>query len=95
MKTEYTKLVEESKQSYLKSLGSKRSNPKTGMKADWSALQRLLGGSKPTIIPPLNINNTFVTNVSEKFSLFNNFFAKQCTVLDTGCRPKVPLPTKS
>ena len=84
MKTEYTKLVEESKENYLKSLGSKLSNPKTGMKAYWSALKRLLGGYKTTIIPPLYINNTFVTNVSEKCSLFNNFFAKQCTVLETG-----------
>ena len=31
-----------------------------------------------------NINNTFVTNVSGKCSLFNNFFVKQCSVIETG-----------
>ena len=59
MKTEYTKLVEESKENYLKSLGSKLSNTKTGIKAYWSALKRLIEGNKTTIIPPLNITTTF------------------------------------
>ena len=44
MRTRYTKLVEESKENYLKSLGSKLSNPKTSMKSYWSALKELLGG---------------------------------------------------
>ena len=79
MRNIYTKLVEESKENYLKSLRSKLSNPKTSMKSYWSALKSLLGGCKTTIIPPLNINNTFISDICEKCSLFNIFFAKQCT----------------
>ena len=33
---------------------------------------------KPTAIPSLLINNEFVTNISDKANLFNNFFRKQC-----------------
>ena len=83
MKDEYTKLIENAKESYLKSLGSKLANPLTGMKAYWSALKKLLGGNKAPIIPPLNINNTFITSVKAKCSIFNKFFAKQCTLMDT------------
>ena len=42
-----------------------------------------MGGNKAPFIPPLDINNTFVTNVKNKCSIFNNFFAKQCTVEQT------------
>ena len=83
MKDEYTKLVEKAKESYLKSLGSKLANPLTGMKAYWSALKKLLGGNKAPTIPPININNTFITSVNEKCSIFNKFFARQCTLMDT------------
>ena len=37
---------------------------------------------KAPIIPPIRQGNTFVTNVAEKASLFNNFFANQCTLIN-------------
>ena len=36
-------------------------------------------GKKVPIIPPLFINNKFVTDFQEKANIFNSFFAKQCS----------------
>ena len=36
-------------------------------------------GKKVPIIPPLFINNRFVTDFQEKANVFNSFFAKQCS----------------
>ena len=83
MKDEYTKLVENAKEAYLKSLGNKLEKPQTGIKAYWAALKKLLGGDKAPTIPPLNINNIFITDAGEKCTIFNNFFGKQCTLMNT------------
>ena len=50
---------------YLKSLGNKLGDPQTGMNTYLASLKKLLGGNKAPIIPPLNINNVFVTDVGE------------------------------
>ena len=34
-------------------------------------------------IPPLFVDNNFITNCKEKAITFNNFFAKQCTPFET------------
>ena len=39
--------------------------------------------SKIPLIPPLLVDNKLVTDFSDKVSLFNNFFAKQCTPVST------------
>ena len=39
--------------------------------------------SKIPLIPPLLVDNKLVTDFLDKVSLFNNFFAKQCTPVST------------
>ena len=43
-----------------------------------------MGKSKLPRIPPVQHNNSIVTDTSEKATIFNTFFAEQCTVIRTG-----------
>ena len=73
--------MEESQKSYYEKLNSKLNNPKTSPKAYWSILKSLYCDKKIPVIPPIFYNNTFITKFNEKANLFNNFFAKQCSLL--------------
>ena len=58
----------------------------TGPKSYWSILKTLLNNKKILFIPPLLhefITHEFITNFKEKTEIFNNFFAKQCSLIDT------------
>ena len=66
---------------YLHSLGNKLNDPQTGAKSYWSILNKLLQNIKIPLIPPILSNGTFITNVCEKITLFNTFFADQFTRL--------------
>ena len=56
-------------------------DPRNGKKIIWSAFKRLLNKKKCSNIPPLLEDNKFVTNFSSKASIFNTYFAEQCTPL--------------
>ena len=83
MRDKYTNIVREAKENYLKSLGSKLEDPQSGIKAYWTALKKLINGNKVPVIPPLIVNNTFITDIKEKCSLFNSFFDEPCTLMNT------------
>ena len=68
---------------YFYTLGSKLKNPATGAKKYHSVLKKLMGTSKFSNIPPILDNDTFITDPTDKATLFNTFFAKQCTVVPT------------
>ena len=70
--------VEKSKTNYLSNLGRKLNDPETTQKSYWKILTRAMNRAKAPKIPPLLVNNSFVTNCKEKAKLFNQFFAKQC-----------------
>ena len=70
-----------SKENYYNRLGEKLNNPKTTAKSYWAIIKCLLIGKKVPIIPPLLINNEFVTNFEAKANHFNTFFAEQCSTL--------------
>ena len=94
LKGNYTSLVENAREKYLLSQSQKLSQPGTGTKAYWSILKNFLNKNKFPIIPPLFHLNKFITEFQEKATLFNNFFATQCTVLETGSQsPCALLPT--
>ena len=61
-------LIKNNKARYLSSL-KVINDAQIGCKAYWS---------KYTLIPPIILNNNFITNVSEKAHLFNEFFVDQC-----------------
>ena len=57
-------------------------DPQTGAKSYWSILNKFLLKKKTPLIPPILSNGTFITNVCEKATLFNTFFAEQCTPIN-------------
>ena len=69
------------KKEHYDRLNSKLRNPKTSSKAYWSILKSLYCDRKSPVIPPLLINNNFVTNFKTKAKLFNFFFFRQCSLL--------------
>ena len=76
--------TEISKQNYYFKLSRKLAVNKINPKCYWSILKSFLGNKKIPCIPPLIHNNQFVVDFKEKSELFNSFFAKQCTYIETG-----------
>ena len=62
----------------------------TSLKAYWSILKTFLNNKKIPCIPPIYHNN-YITDFKEKDETFNNFFAKQCTIVNNTSQ----LPTDS
>ena len=50
-------------------------------KTYWSILKTFYNDKKIPLIPPLLIDDTFITDTQAKANIFNNFFAEQCTPL--------------
>ena len=84
LRDNYTKLVDDARQKYLIRQGIKLANPDTDIKTYWSILKTFLNKTKTPSIPPILHNNVFITDFLEKANLFNQYFAHQCTILDTG-----------
>ena len=76
--------IEISKQKYYFKLSRKLAINKINPKCYWSILKSFLSNKKIPCIPPLIHNNQFVIDFIEKSKLFNSFFAKQCTYIQTG-----------
>ena len=56
-------------------------DPTTSAKTYQSILKRLLNNKKIPCIPPLFHQGKYVTNFKKKAELLNNFFAKQCSII--------------
>ena len=76
-------LIRQAKEGYFFSLGKQLCDPNLDPKRYQSILHKFLNKRKIPQIPPLNNNDSFVTNFADKAELFNTFFAKQCTLIDT------------
>ena len=79
MKTECCVAIQHAKEKHLKELGTKLANPTTGPKVYWKILNKFLNKCKVSRIPPLFVQDKFITNCKEKASIFNDFFSSQCT----------------
>ena len=66
-------------------------DPTTSPKAFWSILKGVLNNKKIPCIPPIYYNNNYNTGFKEKAQIFNNFFAKQFTLVENSSK----LPTDS
>ena len=55
---------------------------KTSPKPPWSLLKTNLSNKKTPCIIPTFLNNKSISNFRDKAWLFNNFFVRQCTLLD-------------
>ena len=76
-----TETIKSSKETFYCKLSTKLANPSTSSKTYWSILKTFVNGKKMPIIPPLLVNDNFITNFLEKANLFNDFFRKQCQPL--------------
>ena len=77
--SEVSQLFEKSKDEYYYRLGKRLNDPSTSAKSYWTILKTFYNKRKIPLIPPLLVNNSFVTDFKEKANLFNEFFCKQCT----------------
>ena len=72
-----------SKAKYHERLAIKLNDPKTAPKTYWSILKTFVNGSKIPLIPPLLVNNEFVTDFLEKANLLNEFLENNVDLSQT------------
>ena len=77
-----TAKIEKSKEQYYTRISTKLIDPTTSLKACWSILKTVLNNQKIPCIPPIYHTNNYITDFKEKTQIFNNFFAKQCTLVE-------------
>ena len=78
--------IEESKLKYYSRLSDKLLDSKTRPKLYWSILKTFLNNKKIPCIPPLLHNGKFIINFKEKAELFNDFFSKQCSLVNSNSK---------
>ena len=77
-------LISSAKENYYMGIGEKLNDPSIGCKTYWSILNRVLDKVKIPLIPPILINNSFITDFKEKANIFNLYFVNQCNIIDNG-----------
>ena len=82
--TELNELISSTKTLYNENLANKLNNPLLQAKTNWSILKTFYDDKKIPLIPPLWIDDKFVTDIRTKANIFNKFFAEQCTPLRSG-----------
>ena len=76
-------LIEKSKLKYYARLSKKLLDPATSPKSYWSILKIFLNNKEIPCIPPLLHENKFIIDFRRKAEIFNTFFAKQCSLINT------------
>ena len=79
--TEINDSITSTKDLYYKNLAKRLNNPLLQAKTYWSILKTFYNDKKISIIPPLLIDDKFVTDIEMKANIFNKFFADKCTLL--------------
>ena len=67
---------------YYENLAKKLNNPLLQVKTYWSILKTFYKEKNIPLIPPLLVDNNFVTDIQTKANIFNTFFAEQCTPMN-------------
>ena len=75
---ELSNAISFSKAKYHERLAIKLNDPKTAPNTYWLILKTVANGSKIPLIPPVLVNNEFVTDFLVNSNLFNDFFKEQC-----------------
>ena len=81
--TKLSNLICDTNTEYHSKLAAKLVNPSTSAKTCWSVLKNFGNDRKVPVIPPLLINNEFISNFKTKDNYFNRFFNQQCTAIST------------
>ena len=79
---ELNELISSTKALYYDNLAKKLNNPLLQAKTYWSILKTFYNDKKIPLIPPLLVDDKFVTDIQKKANVLNKFFAEQCTPLD-------------
>ena len=79
-------MIEESKLKYYSRLSDKLLDSKTSPKSYWSILKTFLNNKKIPCIPPLLHNGKSIIDFKEKAELFNDFFSKQCSLVNNNSK---------
>ena len=74
--------VEKAKSNYLEMLGNNLNHPNTSPKSYWKIINRVMNKCRAPKIPPILVNNEFISNCKEKAKLFNEFFTNQCKLIN-------------
>ena len=82
IQNETNKIIQDSKEMYIKRHSEKLCDPNSGPKIFWSSYKKLLNNKKNTNIPPISVEGTFISNFKEKAKIFNKYFAEQCQPLE-------------
>ena len=83
LQSKLNSLIEKSKSNYYARLSKKLSDPMTSPKSYWSRLKTFLSNKKIPCILPLLRDGKFITNFKQKAEIFNSFFIKQCSLINT------------
>ena len=81
IRTECNELIHAAKLAYIDNLGKDLNESKSTSKNYWKIIHRVMNKSRAPKIPPILNGGNFVLSCSEKAKLFNDFFAKQCTLM--------------
>ena len=81
IRTECNDAIVEGKLAYLDNLGKDLNESNSTSKNYWKIIHRVMNKSRAPKIPPILDMGNFILNCSDKARLFNEFFAKQCTLL--------------
>ena len=74
-------IVRSSMEKFYCKLFTKLANTSESSKTYWSILKTFGNSKKIPIVPPLLVNDKFITNFFERVNVFNKFFSKQCQPL--------------
>ena len=83
--TELSNLIRDTKTEYHTKSAAKLVNPSTSAKTCWSILKTYTNGWKVPVIPPLLINNEFISNFKTKVNYFSRSFNQQSTTISMDC----------
>ena len=70
-----SELITKRKEDYNRHLVNKLNNPQSSLKTFWKILKTFYNGNKIPLIPPIIVNDKFVSDYEEKRNYFNKFFA--------------------
>ena len=79
---ELNELISSTKALYYDNLAKKLNNPLLQAKTYWSILKTFYNDKKIPLIPPLLVDDKFVTDIQKKANVFNKLFTEQCTPLN-------------
>ena len=74
--------ITSSKLKYYERLANKFNDLEITPKTYWKILKAFANGNKLLLIPPLLVGNQLVSDFLLKATLFNDYFSKQCTIVD-------------